>query len=180
MADTSGGANWMARPATLANMVPGLARVPGLHVDGNVLRGTLIMFFDGEAGVTYDKAHLVHLLRLVNRRMSNGYGIGLNIREATVLESIYTSLGWVNVYVLRTLTGTKCDGAAACYDPEWNTIRVTPGAADIYVVHELLHKLGLGHSGAPNSLMFPNQGARPSRDLKTYAEEIKRLVEAYR
>jgi len=160
-------------------MVPGLARVPGLRAEGNVLRGTLIVFFDGEAGVTYDKARILHLLHLVNRRMSNGYGIDLNIREATFLEGIYTSLGWVNVYVLRTLVGNACDGAA-CYDPDWNTIRITPAAPDIYVVHELLHKLGLGHSGSRHSLMYPNQGVRPSRDLKTYPEEIKRLVEAYR
>ncbi|WP_414712871.1 matrixin family metalloprotease [Sphingomonas sp.] len=47
-------------------------------------------------------------------------------------------------------------------------------------MHELFHKLGLGHSDSRASVMFWNQGARPVRDTRTYAAEVRAIVDAYR
>lgn len=145
-----------------------------------MLTGTLCVAFDGERGVTYSKEIILTHMRRVNRRTPDGYGIQLNIREAWGFERVYSSNPIVYVYVLASLRGTKCAGAAACFAPERNTIRITPHAPEFVIVHELFHKLGLGHSGSPLSVMYWSQGLRPRRDDRTYAAEVRALVDAYR
>lgn len=152
----------------------------GLVVQGKALTGTLLVEFAAERGVAYDKESILARMRRVNRRTPDGYAIQLLIREQSYLESWYTSLPKVKVYVLPSLASNECTGAAACYSPDWNTIRLTPGAPDDVVVHELFHKLGLGHSSSRLSVMYWNGGGRPDRNTRTYAAEVRALVEAYR
>ena len=83
----------MTERVILGRLVEDFTRVPGLYVEGKVLKGTLIVFFEENDGPSYSKERFLHLLRLVNRRMSNGYGIDLNIREASFFEAFI--LRWV-------------------------------------------------------------------------------------
>lgn len=172
----------MATPNGLARPLPHSRswRASGLIVRGNVLTGTLCVAFDAERGVTYNKGLLLSRMRRVNRRTPDGYGIQFNIRELSGLEHVYSFHPVVRVYVVASLSRTDCAGAAACFDPNWNTIRVTPQPPDYVVVHELFHKLGLGHSSSRLSVMYPNQGIRPYRDIRTYAAEVRALVDSYR
>lgn len=169
-------------PQQLAHLLPNYRNwyAAGLVVQGRVLTGTLLVEFDVERNVTYDKELILAQMRRVNRRMPDGYAIQIMFREQSYFESWYTSLPKVKVYVLASLASNECAGAAACYSPDWNTIRLTPGAPDSVVVHELFHKLGLGHSGSRLSVMYWNQGVRPVRDIRTFDAEVRALVEAYR
>ena len=159
-------------------------RVHGLLVRGNVLAGTLLVDLKQDRGLERDRDYsperILMFMRRINRRTSDGYGIRLAIRKKTTLERIYTSVPTVTVFVVRTMAGNECEGAVACYDFAPNAIRITPDATDAYVVHELFHKLGLGHSGHPRSVMLRNQGARSYSDAWTFANEVRALVDAYR
>ncbi|HEU0044111.1 hypothetical protein [Sphingomonas sp.] len=73
----------------------------GLVVQGRIPTGTLLVDFDGERGVSYDKEALLARMRRVNRRTPDGYAIQLTIREQSLIESLHSSLPLVKVYVLR-------------------------------------------------------------------------------
>ena len=176
----------MPQAVTFARPAPDFRqrRVRGLRVRGNVLTGTVLVDFPHERGLErgrdYHPERLLAFMRRINLRTPDGYAIRLTIREQTSFEAIYSGNPWVTVYVVRTMVRNKCEGAVACYEFGPNTIRITPDATDAYMVHEMFHKLGLGHSGHPRSVMFGNQGRRTYRDAWMFANEVRALVDAYR
>lgn len=153
---------------------------PRLTVKANILTGTICVAFDADRGLAYNKELILTYMRRVNRRTPDGYGIQLNFREAWSFERVYSFDPILYVRVVSSMLDTRCSGAAACYEPSWNTILLTSQAHDYIIVHELFHKLGLGHSGSPLSVMYWSQGGRPHLDTTTYDAEVRALVGAYR
>ncbi len=171
-------------PATMLSR-NGLTLLSGLYVEGNVLKGTVLVKFKEGFRAEGDEERVIKQFRLINQKTPDGYEIRLTIREKTILDTLKYPFtkenenAYVKVLFSNDISRTNCGPrAAACYDPNNKYIKIEVGAGKTEVSHEFNHNLGLDHNSIPGSLMFGTLS--PSNPTALHPQEIRNMVNAYR
>lgn len=160
-------------------------RIEGLYRTGKTLSGEVAVYFSDHTAVG-DRDTTLSQMNLINQE-ADGYKISLKFREASFLErSAYDIFGSdsykyfgspvVSVLYIKDFAGTNVLGKE---DPASLNLVLTPNSARNVTVHEVGHRLGLGHSGIRSSVMFPYSSRNETNHYILNPQEIKNIVNSY-
>lgn len=160
-------------------------RIEGLYRTGKTLSGDVAVYFSDHTAVG-DRESTLSQMHLINQE-ADGYKISLKFREASFLESsAYDIFGTdsykyfgspvVNVVYIKDFAEQNVLGKE---DPASLNLVLTPKSTPNVTVHEVGHRLGLGHSGIRSSVMFPYTTRNETSHYILNPQEIKNIVNSY-
>lgn len=161
------------RPASIEHPIIG-----GLYRNGNRLTGDIAVKFSNLTAIG-DEQHSLRQMTLINQK-ADGYSIDLTFHKASFFESTLIDLGIYSGPYIDVIYVNGFKGDVLGQEDPWSlAVKITPNSPQHVTTHELGHRLGAGHSGIPESVMFPKTRASDIGHYQLSPQEIKNIVTAY-